>query len=446
MKKILISVLTYIVIMLLSNVTYATTGTVNTETARMRSEPSAEASIVELVSMSEKVEVVEETGDWYKVQYNGKTGYVSKSLLDVTGEVTSTADTTEETANTTPEETTTEPDPQETTATPQEATPEDVAKESEIELTESYVGKLSSEVTIKILPSINSTNIAKIEANTQITIIEILNDWCYIQTDSYLGWARVEIVKNAIATPATPEEETPTEPEVATTEQPQAQPESKKGYVNVESVNVRKEKSTSSEVVDSITKNTEVTILGEEENWYKVEVNGTTGYIATKYISNEKTPETTSRAADTARAIQEAKTPETPQTTTPTSNSGSKGADVVSYAKQYLGTKYVSGGSTPSLGFDCSGFTSYVYKNFGVSLSRSSGGQASNGTSVAKANLQAGDLLIFNNGSNTAVGHVGIYIGNNQFIHAANGSKGVVTTSLSNSYYVTRYVDARRVL
>ena len=95
------------------------------------------------------------------------------------------------------------------------------------------------------------------------------------------------------------------------------------------------------------------------------------------------------------------------------------------------------GGTTPS-GFDCSGFTQYVYKQCGVSLNRTSDAQASNGAAVSKSNLQPGDLVIF-------TGHVGIYIGNNKFIHAANPSKGVITTSLSDSYYTKTYKTARRI-
>ena len=130
----------------------------------------------------------------------------------------------------------------------------------------------------------------------------------------------------------------------------------------------------------------------------------------------------------------------------PTQTSSVTGTDVASYAKQYLGYKYVSGGATPSVGFDCSGFTYYVYKHFGITLSRTSSAQASNGRAVNKDNLQAGDLIIFNNSSNSAIGHVGIYIGGNNFIHAANATKGVITTSVSNSYYQARYVSARRII
>lgn len=436
MKKVIISILTYIVIMLLATTVYGTEGTVNTETARMRSNPSADASIVELISMSENVDVIEETGDWYKIQYKGKTGYISKSLLDVEGSVSSTTGTSNEQENTTSNATTNGVAKEETNTDTSNSTVNQASEQTELELKEAYIGSLTSEVTIKILPSINSTDIDKIETGKQITVIEILNDWCYIQTDSQLGWVRVEIITAAISkTEETQEPEAPKEKE--------NENKAKVGYVNVETVNVRKDKSTSSEIVDNLRKNTEVTILDKEENWYKVQAGSTTGYIFTKYISDEKVPETTSRAIETARQIEEVKKQDTAQTVLP--NTSVQGAEVVTFAKKYLGTKYVSGGSNPVVGFDCSGFTSYVYKNFGVSLSRSSSGQAKNGTSVAKANLQPGDLLIFNNSANKTVGHVGIYIGNNQFIHAANGSKGVVTTSLSNSYYVTRYVDAKRV-
>jgi len=191
-----------------------------------------------------------------------------------------------------------------------------------------------------------------------------------------------------------------------------------------------------------------------------------TGYIASKYISDQKVADTTSRGSTEERTpventkqenIQSAentqkndtpekKEPSVEQTKSPVQNTGSKGEQVVAKAKEYLGHKYVYGGSSPSTGFDCSGFTSYIYKQFGVTISRSSSAQAKNGTAVDKSNLQLGDLLIFNNEANTKIGHVGIYIGDNNFIHASNPKNGVKISSLLTNSYVKRYVGARRVL
>ena len=109
-----------------------------------------------------------------------------------------------------------------------------------------------------------------------------------------------------------------------------------------------------------------------------------------------------------------------------------------------IGTPYAYG-STGDGSFDCSGFTAYSYKAANIELPHSSLGQASLGTHVDRDKLCKGDLLIFNNPANTRIGHVGIYIGENNFIHAST-SRGVTITSLDDSYYAKRYVGARRIL
>ena len=127
------------------------------------------------------------------------------------------------------------------------------------------------------------------------------------------------------------------------------------------------------------------------------------------------------------------------------SNGSVSGSDIVSYAKKFLGKPYRYAASGPN-SFDCSGFTSYVYRQFGYSLSRSSRAQALNGTPVS--NLAPGDVLLFTSPrSGGAVGHVGIYIGNGNFIHASSGRGRVVIDNLySSSYYSKRYKGARRII
>lgn len=118
--------------------------------------------------------------------------------------------------------------------------------------------------------------------------------------------------------------------------------------------------------------------------------------------------------------------------------------NIVNTAKKYLGSRYVYGGTSPS-GFDCTGFTQYVYRQMGVSLPRTTSSQAYVGKSLSKSQLQAGDLIIFNNTYRAGPSHAGIYIGNGQFIHAANPSRGVRTDSINSSYYSSKFASGRRL-
>ena len=116
---------------------------------------------------------------------------------------------------------------------------------------------------------------------------------------------------------------------------------------------------------------------------------------------------------------------------------------VIHEGKKYIGTKYRYGGTTPK-GFDCSGFIGFTYKKAtGRTLPRTAAQMYKTGKPVSKANLKKGDLVFFSTVKKGA-SHAGIYIGNNQFIHASS-SKGVTITALSNSYWKSRYIGAKRV-
>lgn len=120
---------------------------------------------------------------------------------------------------------------------------------------------------------------------------------------------------------------------------------------------------------------------------------------------------------------------------------GSKG-DLISYAYGFIGRPYVWGAEGPR-SFDCSGFTKYVYKAFGVNLPHYTGSQIGQGSSVSRKNLIQGDLIFFN--TDGSVSHVGIYIGGGEFIHASSGSRKVTVSNLSQDYYNKRFAGARRI-
>ncbi len=116
-------------------------------------------------------------------------------------------------------------------------------------------------------------------------------------------------------------------------------------------------------------------------------------------------------------------------------------------AKQFKGGKYVWGGTRPS-GFDCSGYVQYIYNKHGISLPRTALAQSRTGKPVDKDNLRAGDLLFFLTDKNRGipVTHVGIYLGNGEFIHAAGKDKGIIVSPLNYGSYANIFVGAKRVL
>lgn len=214
-------------------------------------------------------------------------------------------------------------------------------------------------------------------------------------------------------------------------------------YVNTSSIYVRKGPSTDTEIIDSLILNATVKVIAENGDWYKVEVDGKTGYIAKRLLSDKQTS-TTSRG-EVVRE-EESETNKTNNTQNNTVTQTSKGSQIVEYAKKYLGCKYVYGASGPNT-FDCSGFTMYVLKNFGVTLSHSATAQSKVGTYVAKENLMPGDLVFFTDyETGNGIGHCGIYVGDGNFIHASSGTGYCVKIStLTSGSYLRRYETARRV-
>lgn len=478
--------------MLLVINSYAGTATINTEGARIRREPNTSSDVLTIAYNGETVEIIEKSGDWYKIKYGESIGYIREDLLSINEDV-KVSDPQEPVVK---EETETREEPQinkqENTTEVQENVLPEVEKQ------------IISDVAVRIIPSISASIIGEVKAEAKVTVIQVINSWSCIYYGEKTAWVPSSFLIDKV------EETKPQEPE------------SRTGYVNVsDGAIIRKGPSKTSEIITEWGKNKPVEIVGEEGDWYKIIFNGEEAYVAKRLISDSVT--ITSRGMEEVRelpeepkareeavikivyvnteianirsgsstsfevvgkvarkdsleviaeengwykiktsngtayilqslvvnSLEDVAIPQEPAITepdiAPSNNvSSATGDAVVSLAKQYLGCSYVYGGSGPK-SFDCSGFTQYIYKQFGISLAHSAVTQANNGSYVEKTNLQLGDLVIFRDWDNRSIGHCGIYIGGGNFIHAANSKRGVVTDTLNSGYYYERYVSGRRL-
>ncbi len=217
------------------------------------------------------------------------------------------------------------------------------------------------------------------------------------------------------------------------------------GRVNGSRVNLRSGPGTGYSVVGQATLNDRAYIIGINAQWYKIIYKDLICYIRSDYLDLTEIPyenQASTKEPVFFRGGTSTGTPVSPgalnQSAAPV-----RGQQIVNTAKQYIGVPYVWGGSTPA-GFDCSGFVQYVFQLHGISLPRTSRQQWTAGKSIATSQLQPGDLVFFNT-SGSGVSHLGIWVGDGQFIHASS-SRGVMISALSNSYWSPRYMGARRVL
>ena len=258
------------------------------------------------------------------------------------------------------------------------------------------------------------------------------------------------------------------------------------GCTTGSSLRLRSEPSTSSSVVTHLGKYYATAVLDDStEGWYKVNYNGNVGYVSADYVTIDKDNIFTTYGRVTGSGVNVRELAATTSAAVAVLNEGTfvtvngfvggwysvtcesgetgyirsdllvlsedktSNAGIVELAKSFLGVRYVYGGASPS-GFDCSGFTMYLCKQYGYSLPHTASGQMEYGTAIAKDALQPGDLVFFRDPSRIpsykTASHVGLYIGGGQFIHASSGSGYCVKiSSLSDNYYATYYAGARRL-
>lgn len=343
---------------------------------------------------------------------------------------------------------------------------------------------LQDGIRIRKGPSTDTAIVTVLNKEAPVEIIEETNGWYkvkYTQLGNYEGYMRKDFIKQTgtgtipvtdsvqttptpvqtsnptptpTATPTPVNTSTPTTTETPKNETTVTNLLGKKIVSN--DANVYILPVVTSSVKDTIKKDSEISVREIAGNFAYVEYNGKTGWVRTSLIQEKSEQDTTKKTTNRGSSSRESAVNVTAQVVnTPTVKSevvtkpvsaSSIGEQIASMSKTYVGYKYVYGGASPSTGFDCSGLVYYICGKLGCKVNRTADAQANNGVYVEKENLQPGDLVFFTDyKTNKGIGHVGIYIGNNQFVHASTPTAGVIVSSLSEASYVKRYVTARRV-
>ena len=227
------------------------------------------------------------------------------------------------------------------------------------------------------------------------------------------------------------------------------------GVVTGNSVNLRSGPSTSYSRVATASKGEKCYILGLNNGWYKVIYGSNICYIRSDYLNLTEIPYENQDSENSPKFFRLGKStgiaPSAAALNGSATSSGSSssavlatGSQIVTEAQKYLGTPYVYGGASPS-GFDCSGFVYYVLKQLGYAPSRMIKDMYCMGSYVSKSDLEPGDIVFFANTYGSGLSHVGIYVGNGQFIHSPNSRSTVSYSDLTSGYWANHYYGARRM-
>ena len=332
----------------------------------VRAEASSDAEVLGKIDNGSEYAVLEKSGGWVAISFEGGTGYVSADYFEITE--------AEGTIN-------------------------------------------GSDINVRRKATTFADSLGKLSDGASVTVTGRNDEWYRISYDGATAYVNKNYVSG---------ENLSLVPKIANEKEEKEQNlNSVFGVVtSSDGVKLRKEASTISKVLTVLPYGTEVDVDRIGSEWIRIVTDGgQKGYVSADYLAVRE-GERTSRGS-----------------------ASSRGAEVVAYAKQFIGTPYVWGGTNLNKGVDCSGFVYAVMKNFGVSLNRSSYTMVDNGVEVSRSELIAGDLVFFNSGGNSRISHVGIYMGDGTYIHSTDGAAyGVTVTSMNSGYSANTYVTARRVL
>ena len=419
-------------------------GTVTGSDVRMRKSASTSSAVLGVFDKGASVSITGVSGNWYAVNYNGKSCYISADYVKLGAAAAAETPAADNTGSNAP------------------AAPASGGATGAI---------IGTYVNVRSGPGTGYSVVGNYSNGVTMNVYGAENGWYKVSYKNTVGYIMAKYFRPTAST---------------------VYDAAKDGSVNANSVRLRLGPSTDYSIVGMYSKNTAAKVSGETGDWYEVSINGTYGYMSKQYVSlssnntasggNTAAPTETLNTTGivTGNGVRMRGGPGTSYATvgyydtgirlTVTgktgnwyavsynglsgymsadyvrlSSSGSEADKIIATAKEFLGTPYVYGGASPK-GFDCSGFIYYLFGQYGYSLRRGATSQYNNnGTYVEKSQLIPGDLVFFSGGGDP-ISHVGMYIGDGQFIHSSSGKGYVVITALDSYYYLEHYAGAKRVL
>lgn len=261
------------------------------------------------------------------------------------------------------------------------------------------IANVSNNLNIRSIPDTDGKLVGKLPKDAACEVIDSDGEWAYIKSGNVEGYVSCEYLLTGLQAKWRAEELVST---IAT--------------VTVDSLKVREEASTDSEVITMVPKGEELEVVESEGDWVRVYLDDEEVYVFAEFVQVDAKLKTAITMTELlyGQGISDVR------------------VDLCQYAKQFLGNPYVWGGVSLTNGADCSGFVLSIYKKYGITLPHYSGAQANCGTTISLSDAKPGDLVFYGKGQ--TISHVAIYIGNGQVIHASSPTTGI---KISNVYYKT---------
>ncbi|KQL38742.1 hypothetical protein AN960_12230 [Bacillus sp. FJAT-25509] len=350
----------------------------------VRSGAGTSYQILGSVNKNQKLDVISSSNGWYKIKFNGSTGYISASYV---GKVTES----------------------------------NISNNNQVVTSGNYIST-GNGVRIRSGAGTSYQILGSVNKNQRLDVISVSNGWYKVKFNGVIGYISASYVGKV----------------TESNNSNNNQVVSYGNYIStINGLRVRSGAGTSYQILGSVNKNQKLDVISLSNGWYKIKFNGVIGYVGASYVGKETdSNKTDSNKVDSSQ---------TDSNKVDSNNSQSFDVQtLITLSKKYSGVPYIWGGETPS-GFDCSGFISYVFKESGLSLPRTNvAGYWYNSSNLKTVDdFQPGDLIFFENTYTYGPSHMGIVINNNEFIHASSSS-GVTISKINNSYWNQHFLGFKR--